>query len=54
MSGEGVSLPVPQLYQVHLACVSKSTGSTGNKSWVLALPIPSCVTLRFKFQVSHL
>ena len=54
VSGEGTSLPVPQLYQVQLACVSKSTGSTMNKSWVLALPILSCVTLRFKFQFSHL
>ena len=54
VSGEGTSLPVPQLYQVQLACVSKSTGSIVNKSWVLALPIPSCVTLRFTFQFSHL
>lgn len=44
----------PQLHQGLVAYVSKSTGLPVNQSWVLALPLPTCVTLSFKSQFSHL
>ena len=44
--------PVLQLHQVLLDCVSINTGLAVNKSWILAHPILSCVTLSFKFQFS--
>lgn len=46
--------PVPQLHQVLLAHVSKSTVLVVNQNWVLAPPIPSCKILSFKSQFSHL
>lgn len=41
VGGDGNPLPVPQLHQVLVAHVSKSTGLPVNQSWVLALPLPS-------------
>lgn len=46
--------PVPQLHQVLQSCVSKSTGLTVNRSCVLVLHSPTCVTLSFQSQFSHL